>query len=290
MASWVGPNREQGRFDIASLDSTDVQTVANMESRPGVPVGFGSRVRRGALTGFVTKHRVAWEVVMAALTATYVALSFFEDTTTTLAITPYTALLFALSAVFLGEFTARFWDAPDRRTYLRGHWIDLLTSFPLIGPLRALRMLRLLRFMRLGLAVRSLVLGSRVDNSWLIGPFLLFFWFASAYALWLAEHSVNPAITTFSSALLYAFLTACTVGYGSFTPVTIEGKLISGLIVFVAIGLVGFTSARLTAMYLNQKDEQLAPQLALIERDITEIKNLVALLAANEQPKLERLE
>jgi voltage-gated potassium channel len=247
-------------------------------------VGIGTgKGRRGALTAFVTEHRVAWEVVMAALTAIYVALSFFEDTNT-LTITPYTAVLFTLSAIFLGEFTARLSDSPDRMIYLKGHWIDLLTSFPLVGPLRALRMLRLLRFMRLGLAVRSLVLGSRVDNSWLIWPFLLFFWFASAYALWLAEHSVNPAITTFSSALMYAFLTACTVGYGSFSPVTIEGKLISGLIVFVAIGLIGFTSARLTAMYLNQKEEQLGPQLVLMERDIAEIKSLISQLAAREQP------
>jgi voltage-gated potassium channel len=273
------------RIDMASPESGDVRTIAGHEPWAGLSEAVVSREgRRGALTEFVSRHRVAWEVVMAALTAVYVALSFFEDTTP-LTVTPYTVVLFALSAIFLGEFTARWWDAPDRTTYLKGHWIDLLTSFPLVGPLRALRMLRLLRFMRLGLAVRSLVLGSRVDNSWLIGPFLLFFWFASAYALWLAEHSVNPAIRTFSSALLYAFLTACTVGYGSFSPVTIEGKLISGLIVFVAIGLVGFTSARLTAMYLNQKDEQLAPQLLLMERDIAEIKRLMAQLAAKDLPK-----
>ena len=269
---------------MASPESGDVRTIAGDQPWAGLSEAVVSREgRRGALTEFVSRHRVAWEVVMAALTAVYVALSFFKDTTP-LTLTPYTAALLALSAVFLAEFTARFWDAPDRRTYLRGHWIDLLTSFPLVGPLRALRMLRLLRFMRLGLAVRSLVLGSRVDNSWLIGPFLIFFWFASAYALWLAEHTVNPAITTFSGALLYAFLTACTVGYGSFSPVTIEGKLISGLIVFVAIGLIGFTSARLTAMYMNQKEEQLGPQLVLMERDITEIKSLVSQLAAKEQP------
>ena len=270
---------------MTSPESGGVQSIAGDEATPGlseaIVIGDG---RRGALTQFVSGHRVAWEIVMAALTAVYVALSLFEDTTP-LTVTPYTAVLFVLSAVFLGEFTARWWDAPNRTTYLKGHWIDLLTSFPLVGPLRALRMLRLLRFMRLGLAVRSLVLGSRVDNSWLIWPFLLFFWFASAYALWLAEHSVNPAITTFSSALLYAFLTACTVGYGSFSPVTIEGKLISGLIVFVAIGLIGFTSARLTAMYLNQKEEQLAPQLLVIERDIAEIKKLMAQLAAKELPE-----
>jgi len=216
---------------------------------------------------------------MAGLTAVYVALSFFEDATS-FTLSAYSVALFVMSGVFLIEFCVRFWDAPNRLHYLRGHWIDLLTSFPLVGPFRALRLLRLLRFMRLGLAVRSLVLGSRYDNSWLIWPFLILFWFGSAYALWVAEHDVNPAITTFNSALMYAFLTACTVGYGSYSPVTVEGKVISGLIVFVAIGLIGFTSARLTAMYLGQREEELPREISQIERDVAQIKELLVQLVS----------
>jgi voltage-gated potassium channel len=220
---------------------------------------------------------MVWEGVMAALTAVYVVLSFFEDATD-FALSPYTVVLFVLSAVFVIEFAARCWDAPSRYAYVRVHWIDIITALPLVGPLRVLRLLRLLRFVRLGLSIRSLVIESRVDNLWLIWPCLLLFWFGSAYGLWLAEHSVNRTIASFSSALMYAFLTACTVGYGSFTPVTTEGKVISGLIVFVAIGLVGFTSARLTSMWLGQRDEQLPHKLNEIESDVAEIKELLVRL------------
>jgi voltage-gated potassium channel len=117
----------------------------------------------------------------------------------------------------------------------------------------------------------------------MLWPFLLLFWFTAAYALWLAEHSVNPVIQTFSSALMYSLLTACTVGYGSFTPMTIEGKLICGDIVFVAIGIIGFASARLTATILNQSDEEMPWQVATMERDIAEMKELLKELVKTER-------
>jgi voltage-gated potassium channel len=233
-------------------------------------------LRRGSITRFVTSHAIAWETAMAALTAVYVILSFFEDAAT-FTLNLFTGLLFTQSALFFAEFSARFWDSPQRLVYLRGHWIDLVTAFPLVGPLRALRLLRLLRFMRLGRSLRTLTLGRGHDTG-LIWPCLLLFWIGSAYALWLAEHSVNPAITDFKSALTYAFLTACTVGYGSFTPMTIEGKIVAGLIVFVAIGLIGFTSARLTSYWLGQRDDLLPRQLTEIERDIAAMKELLAAL------------
>src|SRR5437762_7281272 len=101
-------------------------------ARVSVPSAF----RRGALTSFVSRHRVLWEGVMAGLTAVYVALSFFEDATS-FTFSAYSVALFVMSGVFLIEFCVRFWDAPNRLHYLRGHWIDLLTSFPLVGPFRA---------------------------------------------------------------------------------------------------------------------------------------------------------
>ena len=36
-------------------------------------------MRRGALTAFVSSHRLPWELVMAALTLVYVALSLVVD-------------------------------------------------------------------------------------------------------------------------------------------------------------------------------------------------------------------
>jgi voltage-gated potassium channel len=244
--------------------------------------------RRGALTQFVKDHEVPWEVALAVLTAVYIALSFAEDASN-FEINPTTAALVGLSAVFLLEFSLRCWDAASRHRYLREHWLDLVTSFPLVGPFRALRLLRLLRFFRLGLGIRKLVLGSgRLNNSWLVWPFLLVFWTASAYGLWVTEHGANPLVHNFNDSLMYAFLTAATVGYGGFTPITFEGKLVAGAIVFVAIGLIGFTSARVTAMYLDQRDSEAPAQLKAIERDLAAIKSdLARLVGRDEVPRIE---
>jgi voltage-gated potassium channel len=269
---------------MPAIRSVDVDTFVGHDSLAiGAPVR-GYRWHRGTLTSFIDRHTRAWESVTAGLTIAYVVLAFFEDSTT-FELTPYTLALFCLSALFLLEFGARLWDAPSRRHYVRGHWIDLLTSVPLVGPLRALRLLRLLRFFRLQRSLRSLVTGGNVSSSWLIGPFLLLFWTGSAYGLWLAEHTVNPAISSFNSALMYALLTAGTVGYGGFTPISNEGKLICGGIVFVAIGLVGFASSRLTAMILDQKEGQLPMQVAAIERDTAQIKEMLTDLLAGSRSR-----
>jgi voltage-gated potassium channel len=50
-------------------------------------------------------------------------------------------------------------------------------------------------------------------------------------------------------------VTASTVGYGDVTPVTQAGKVLTGILIFVGIGLLGFASAQLTAKLLPQRSE-----------------------------------
>jgi len=47
-----------------------------------------------------------------------------------------------------------------------------------------------------------------------------------------------------------------TVGYGDISPVTPEGRVLAGTLAFLGLGLLGFTSARLTAMWLQQEAEE----------------------------------
>src|SRR5215471_4515500 len=110
---------------------------------------------RGRLTAFVTRHQVAWELVMAALTVVYVVLTLLSDQA---ANDLPEALVLGLSLVFLLEFAARCWDGPSRIGYLRDHWIDLITCIPAVGPLRALRLVRLLGLLRLAVRIRALEL------------------------------------------------------------------------------------------------------------------------------------
>jgi len=90
---------------------------------------------------------------------------------------------------------------------------------------------------------------------WVLAPILITVWLGASYGYFELESGVNPHIKTFGDALFYAFMTASTVGYGAVTPVTPEGKVLTGLLIFLSIGLLGFASAQLTAKLLPQPDE-----------------------------------
>jgi voltage-gated potassium channel len=195
---------------------------------------------------------------MGVLTAIYVVIAFMEDEIVPGFNVP-TYLVLGVALIFLVEFVVRLIDAPSRLAHLRAHWLDLVTCIPLIGSLRVLRFARLLRFLRLASGLRAFMVGRAVgaesnaaSAGWLVAPTLFIFWAASAYGLWLVEHGVNPDISSFGDALYLSFLTATTLGYGDVKAISPEGRIIAGIIIFAAIGLVGFASSQLTALWLGQ--------------------------------------
>jgi voltage-gated potassium channel len=159
-----------------------------------------------------------------------------------------------LSAIFLVEFTVRCLDSQQRLSYVRRHWIDLVTCIPVIGPLRVLRLLRLLRFIRLGIALRQ----TFQQSEWLLVPSLLLLWSGAAYCLWIFERGINPAIGSIPDAMYQSLLITLTLGQGSSKTVTAEGQLVAGLLVFLAVGLVTAASSRLTSFWLgDDRDKEI---------------------------------
>lgn len=193
---------------------------------------------------------------MAGLTMVYVVLAFLQDESRKGVLLP---AVLVLAGVFLLEFSARLYDSASRLQYLRGHWLDLVTCIPVAGTFRALRLLRLLAFFRLGRSARQLAMGHKESvagsSAWILAPMLLIVWIAASYGYYELEGGVNPHIQSFADALYFSFITASTVGYGDVTPVTPEGKVLTGILIFVGLGLLGFASSQLTAKMLFQKDE-----------------------------------
>ena len=221
---------------------------------------MGSRrpLTRGRVTAFVERHSVAWELGNAAITVVYVVLAFQQDQGTAGLVSG----VLAISGIFLLEFSLRFYDSPSRLNYLKRHWLDLVSCIPVVGSLRALRLLRLTAFFRLGATARVFGLGVSASEKvpggtglWLLGPILVIVWVAAAYGYFELEHGFNPRINNFGDALYLSFLTATTLGNGGVAPVTEAGRVLSGLLVFVGIGLLGFASAQLTAKLLPQRNE-----------------------------------
>lgn len=226
---------------------------------------------RQAVNMFVKRNETPWELVMGIFSVAYVVLSVNNDNS------PGTIpgiLLLVFTMIFVTEFSLRCWAAPSRRRYAREHWLDIVSCVPLVGGVRCLRLLRLLKLAAFDRLLRVLlhVEGEDArDTLWFAALSVFFLWMGSAYALWVLEHGTNSHLHTFADSLYWAFITTITVGYGSAgVPATPDGRIVTGLLVFFGIGLVGAASSRLTAWWLHQSktDEQLTQQVTALRHEV----------------------
>ena len=231
--------------------------------------------RRGAVTSFVRRHEIPWEIGMAAITVLYVVLAIADDDFQG---SIPGAVLISLAGILLLEFVIRFWDSPQRWPYLRRHWLDIIGCLPMIGGLRLLRLFRLVRLVaafRMVSAMNPLAARHQGRQAFtFLGPVMVLVWTGSAYAIWDLERGINPAIHSFGDALYWSAITMTTIGYGDVAPVTPQGRIVSGLLAFVGIGLFGFASAQLTARLLGQKDRT-ADELRQLRAEVAEIRRLI---------------
>ena len=206
---------------------------------------------------------------MAILTVWYVALGFFEDPQRW---NGAEVVVWCLSGLFFLEFLLRFLDDSSPLLYLRDHWIDLVTCFPAVGPLRLLRLLRLLRVFNSARMLKSLAADSG-DASTTAGLRFLVttvfvFWLLAGYAFYVTElNQPRSMVHSFKDALFLAFTTSTTVGFSPMKAVTSEGQIVAGLVIFLGLGLLTAASSRLTSIWVDATSQQAQDELLLDIRD-----------------------
>jgi voltage-gated potassium channel len=149
-------------------------------------------------------------------------------------------------ACFAVDYIARLLLSVGKARFVRTHKLDLLMVL-----LPMLRLLRIFLVLRRSLASVSTekIAGSIV--SIVVGAV-----FVSAFLMWRVEYNAPGAtITTFRYALWWAVVTTTTVGYGDYTPVTIEGRLIATAVMIAGIGLIGTVSATVAAWFVRRHSE-----------------------------------
>jgi voltage-gated potassium channel len=241
---------------------------------------------REAINAYVARHELPWDLSMAGLALVYVLASLFKDHPFgVLNLQNLVPIEVAITAIFLAEFSVRFYGAPSRLKYLRRHWIDLLALLPAIRYLRLLRVGRLVyvlqaaRFLRLGVFVRFLVQADRVGNQvrWiaerngvqvvlLAGLGLVI---VGGSVVWEFEHATNQSMASFGDTIWWAFSTMTTVGYGQ-GPSTVPGRVVGGLIMIIGIGCFGLITATVTAHFIeHNRGHQVSPnELMAVLEDI----------------------
>jgi voltage-gated potassium channel len=171
----------------------------------------------------------------------------------------------AAVTVFTLEYGLRLWTAPDHGSYsglspAAARWsfvktpsamIDLVTILPMYfsyifasADFKILLLLRLLRFFKLARyspGMRSLVAVLEAERKALFASAVVLFGLVliAASAMHLVEHDAQPdKFGTIPDAMWWAVVTLTTVGYGDATPVTLAGRLVASVTMFMGLMMI----------------------------------------------------
>lgn len=164
----------------------------------------------------------------------------------------------AAAVAFAAEYALRLYAARRPWRYALSFWglVDLAAFLPTLLFLgtdllaaRTLRLMRLLRLLKLVKQERALdnILGAIRD----VADELMVVLAAAALTLYLAavgiylfEHEAQPeAFPSIPASLWWAIATLTTVGYGDVVPITPGGRIFTGVVLILGLGIVAVPTA-----------------------------------------------
>ena len=179
--------------------------------------------------------------------------------------------------IFIVDLTTRTILAPRHIAYLVHHPIDVLAVA--VPAFRVLRVLRVLTAGQWLISRGSRLRIGRTATAVVIA--VVFITYLGALAVLNAERGAKGAtIETFGDALWWALVTMSTVGYGDYTPVTGNGRIIAVGIMIVGVGLLGLVGASVASAVVSRlsgKQQQGQDEVR------SEIKQLLSEVAALRQ-------
>jgi len=204
-----------------------------------------------------------WHIINLVLSVFVLALLFIEMT---IPLDESTIYIFGIidtsvCILFLGDFFYQLISRKDKLAYLKWGWIDLISSIPTIGVLRVGRLARIARIIRIIRAARaskhlfSELYIHRTRNIFLSvigGSFLLILVATLSIKIFEVDLPAKDALWW----SIYALLTG---ELGEYIPRTIEGRIISVLLMTAGVALFGTFTASLATFFLEpeqQEDEQ----------------------------------
>jgi len=166
----------------------------------------------------------------------------------------------ALTLVFVIDFVYRLKTAPSKSGYFIGQrgYLDLLSCVPALRIFRVFRIVRAVRITRqLG--------GPRVFRELrqeLASGALYFVIFIGITVLEVVgllelrfeEDAPGANITTAGDALWWGYVTATTVGYGDYYPVTALGRITGVFVMVTGIGIIGALASIFASLLVSPSD------------------------------------
>lgn len=91
------------------------------------------------------------------------------------------------------------------------------------------------------------------------------------FLLYYLEKETNPAVRTLLDSLWWAVSTVTTVGYGDIVPITVPGKIMGIILMFVGIALFWSYTALFAEAIISKDLTDLESKLSSIKRVLSEI-------------------
>jgi len=197
------------------------------------------------------------------------------------------ALNWFIYSVFTSYFVVQFLLAPEKGRYLRQNWLAaisvLLPAFRLLRVIRVLRATRALRGVRL---VRVLTATNRGTRS--LNRALRVYQFGRMLALTTAVVAVGAAALVYferdaaeAGAVGYADALWWTLGFvttigSEFQPRTLEGRVVTLLLVVWGLGVFGYVTGAVASYFVGQTGEdKIDGDIADLRREVGDLKAML---------------
>ena len=222
---------------------------------------------------------------------TLAAMTFFRLDASTSKILNYVDTVVCF--FFLIDFLIRFTKAESKFNYLTREWgfIDLISSVPLLGPLRWGRFSRVIRILRLLRGVKSTkliiqhALSRRAESTFAAAALIAFIVvvYASISILYFERGADGAKIITPEDALWWAVTTITTVGYGEIYPVTGGGRLVGVVVMTAGVALFGALTGFVAVWFLAPTQVNEESELESVRKKLARIEEHLAALTEQEK-------
>ncbi|MFA6074267.1 MAG: potassium channel family protein [Negativicutes bacterium] len=167
------------------------------------------------------------------------------------------AIDWAIWVVFVIDYFVRLYLSDNRRKFITGNPIDLISIIPFGAFMPGLRTLRILR------VVYLLRVVSRFSNSLKqFSTLALKNDFHYLFILTIMLMTIGTVIISrfenmsLEDALWWSFVTITTVGYGDLSPKSGEGRIVAVVLMFIGIGLISALTANVASFLLRHKNKK----------------------------------
>ena len=176
--------------------------------------------------------------------------------------------------VFAIEYLLRLFVAKRKLKFVFSLWgmIDLLAILPFflfaygitlnLIILRAFRLLRLVRILKLGRYSKSLsrmVLAMKIAREDLLLALAatLIMLLVASFGIYQFENPVQPEkFSSVFESLWWALATLTTVGYGDIYPITLGGRIFTGIILMIGLGIVALPAGIIASSLTEARKQQ----------------------------------